>query len=145
MNTIVRRSRRSPWIALLLILVATGAAIVWVTYAASASSPQSRASQAALAYAGRYMTWSRGPHVDSVHIVPLRRLSAILATAATPTLRKDVNVGELVRRYGLNSRVALVILSGTYYSLPPDEGVYVTGEAAVLMRAGSDRVILLTN
>jgi hypothetical protein len=138
------RARRRILLLAAVVALAMCAAILWFALSASATSTQSRFADTALRYGQQYMTWSSGPSVQSTQIVPLRGLEGALAATVPSATRRSVNVSDLLRRYGPGHRVALVVLRGVYNSLPPDEGVTVTGDVVVLVDVQSDRVLLLT-
>lgn len=122
-----------------------GAALLWFALSASATSPQqSRVTDTALTYARQYMVWSKGPTVQGTYFVPMGRLQDALRAHVPEIVRQDINVADLLRRYGPKRQVGLVVLQGDYNSLPPDEGVIANGDAVILVDVRSNRVILLT-
>jgi hypothetical protein len=131
-----------------LLFAAVGVLIVGIAVArfavtASATSEQTRASHAGLVYAENTMGWLQGPSIRSAHEVRLGQIqSALVAYVSVPT-RQDVNVPDLIRRYGSKRQVVLVVLTGTYNSLPPDEGVDVHGDVIEVVDARTNRVLLL--
>ncbi|MBV9282456.1 MAG: hypothetical protein JOZ41_20450 [Chloroflexi bacterium] len=125
-------------------VLALAGAIVWLALTTSAPAPPDRLTQAALAYSQQYIEWSRGPTVRSSQTVPLARLDGALARNVPPRVRRDVNVSDLLRRFGPRRRLGLVVLYGVYNSLPPDEGVEVNGDLAVLVDVATNRVLLVT-
>jgi hypothetical protein len=127
---------------LALLVLAAGAFLVYFL-SASASTTQSRAQDAALTYARTEMIWAAGPTVQSVHVIPIHRLETTLRATVPSSVRQDVNVQDLQRRYGPNKQIALVVLSGVYNSLAPDEGVEVHGDVVVLVDPQTDRVMLV--
>jgi hypothetical protein len=138
-----RRGRRR----LLLLSVGVAACIVlaYVAYSAFAgSSGRSAAAQAALRYARTEMVWIQGPSIAYERTATMGALPALLRTVASTSLRKDVNTADLIRRYGPHRRIDIIVLSGVYNSLPPDEGVNVQGEVLVLVDPRTDRVLFLT-
>ena len=142
------RSHSARLIAsLALFALAMAALALIVTYRSVCSCPIGGASpgDTALTYAQQHMVWIKGPTVQSSRTVELRGLEPALARAVSPTLRRDVNVEELLHRYGPNRQVTLVILNGVYNTLPPDEGVTVRGAVVVLVDARTDRVLLMTD
>lgn len=149
------QSSRSAWAegklvrrgALLGVFIALALCVglLWFLRAASAPSEESRAGQTAASYSQQQMVWTSGPTVSSVHILALRHLRPALAASVPSQLRQDVNLGDLERRYGANRQVALVVLSGVYNSLPPDEGVNINGKVVVLVDVRTNRVLLVTN
>jgi hypothetical protein len=108
------------------------------------ASSQSRVTTAALDYGRRYMVWSSGPTAQGTYVVPIGQLGAAVAQHVPPDVRQDVNVPDLVRRYGPRREVGLVILHGDFNSLPPDEGIISNGDVVVLVDVKSNRVLLLT-
>ena len=128
-----------------LLLVALCALLLWYALAASATSTQSRAADSALTYARQYMTWSSGPALQSTHTLPLRHLTSALTRYTPSRVARGVNVPDLLRRYGPNRQVALVVLYGVYNSLPPDEGVNVDGDVVLLVDARTNRVLFVTD
>jgi hypothetical protein len=119
--------------------------ILAYAYSALTTSRQLHATAVGLSYARGYMSWSYGPTVQSARIIPLKQLESALRTSVPTTVRQDVDVPGLVRHYGANRQVDLVVLSGTYNSLPPDEGVMVTGDVVELVDARTNKVLLLTD
>ncbi len=89
------------------------------------------------------MIWLHGPTLQSSKIVPIAQITAVLAR--TPSLRHNINTSDLQRRFGPAHRLAVVILNGTYNSLPPDEGVNLTANVVVLLDVPDNRVLLLTD
>lgn len=130
-------------LALLLAAVLIGAGFWWVR--AAFPSESNRAGQAALAYAKQTTVWVSGPSVQSVSLMRLAQLDAGLRRTVSPRVRSDVNVHDLIRSYGPNRQVALVVLSGVYNSLPPDEGVVAHGVMVSVVDARTNRVLLLTD
>jgi hypothetical protein len=119
--------------------------LVSVLLANRSTAAHDRAADAALQYAKQYMTWSQGPKVSSTHVVPLGGLSVALRRYVPAPLRDDVNAGQLSRTYGLKTKVSLIVLSGTFYSLPPDEGVNVNGDVVAIVDVRTNRVLLVTD
>ena len=89
------------------------------------------------------MLWNSGPRVRSAQVLPLRLLPRDLASSVSASVRQHVNVPDLLRRYGPNRQVVLVVLYGVYNSLPPDEGVEIRGDAITLVDPKTNRVLLL--
>lgn len=118
--------------------------LLWLFFEQSAPSAGSKASDAALSYAQRNTVWISGPSARSVQIIALGRLQNTLNASVSPTIARDVNVSQLLGQYGPRRRVALVILHGRYNSLPPDEGVEVTGDVVAVVDGPTDRVLLMT-
>lgn len=130
-------------LSLLVVLVVVGAALFWYGLAAPAGSASS-ARQVALAAARSQMQWYSGPTVQSTYAIPLRQLQATLNRSVQPeSVAQDVNVQDLIRQYGPNHRIILVVLLGVYNSLPPDEGMTIRGDVVVLVDARSNHVLLL--
>jgi hypothetical protein len=129
-------------VAALSFLVICGA-VAWILLATSAPSAQDRAAQAGLAYARTQMAWTSGPTLQGSHATTLRSLRSVLAQTVPTSVQQDVNTGALIRQYGPNRRVALVIVSGVFNSLPPDEGVIVHGDAVVIVDLTTDHALLL--
>ncbi len=125
-----------------VILVAMGVGGAWLTLAgAGAPTGEDRAIQRAEDFGKSTIVWSQGPSLRDGRVVQLDGLQEALSSLPLPT-RYDVDVAGLERQYGANRRVALVILRGTYNSLPPDEGVDVYGNIVVLVDVKTERVIL---
>jgi hypothetical protein len=142
MNSSRRRSR-----VFLLLSIGVLACIVlaFVAYTAFAgSSGNSNATQAGLRYARAEMVWIHGPSIVHARTGTIGDLPALLPGMANTTLRQDVNTRDLIRQYGPKRKVDMIVLSGVYNSLPPDEGVDVQGEALVLVDVKSDKVLFLT-
>ncbi len=108
------------------------------------SSGRSDATQAGLQYARSEMVWTHGPSIAHQRAGTVGELPALLPLLAGATLRHDVNTAGLIRQYGPNRQVDILVLSGVYNSLPPDEGVNVQGEALVLVDPQTNRVLFLT-
>jgi hypothetical protein len=131
-------------LALLGVIVLT-AAVIWVTNVTAAPSASQRAGEIARSYAARTTLWDRGPTVTDVRITRLSELEAQLRRRVTPQLASDVNVGDLQHRFGHNRVVALVILHGTFNTLPPGEGVTVTSDMVAVVDMRTHQVLLLTD
>src|SRR5690349_943787 len=117
------RFRAHPLIfasTLLLVAVLAVLAMLWGLGVVGGAAQQSRAGEAALAYARARTVWYSGPTVQSVRTVPLNRLESALRASVPAHIQQDVNVPDLVRRYSPHRQVALVVLNGVYNSLPPD-------------------------
>lgn len=137
-----RRGLLGPGILLAVSLLA-GAALIWTQYVAAAPSRQ-RATAIGLAYARNTMVWERGPTLVRDTVVPLRRLQPALDTARI-LARRDVNVPRLIRRYGADRRVDLVIVRGKFNTLPPDEGLIVTADVVTIVDMQTGKVLLMTD
>jgi hypothetical protein len=140
----LRRSRRLRWVLAGMVALVAGfivLAIVLLQPASTATPPPYE--QTALRYAHTQIIWSKGPSVQSSRILPLRRLAAALRTSVTPGVARVVNVPDLLHRFGPNQRVALVVLFGSFNSLPPDEGVVIASQVVVLVQMPQNRAIYL--
>jgi hypothetical protein len=138
-------SRRSRALLLLSIGVLACVALAFVGYTAFAgSSGSNKATQAGLAYARSEMVWIHGPSIVHARTGTIGDLPALLPSMANTTLRQDVNTRDLIRQYGPERKVDIIVLSGVYNSLPPDEGVNVQGEALVLVDVENNKVLFLT-
>jgi hypothetical protein len=138
-----RKGRRR----LLLLCIGVAACIVLAYVAHSifaGSSGGSAATQAGLHYARTEMVWIHGPSIALERTATMGALPALLRTLPSTSLRQDVNTTDLIRRYGPHRPVDVIVLSGVYNSLPPDEGVNVQGESLVLVDPRTDRVLFLT-
>lgn len=139
------RPRGRRRVLLLSIGVAACIVLAYLAYSAFAgSSGHSAAAQAALRYVGTEMVWTQGPTIAHERTGTMGALPGLLQTMANTSLRKDVNTADLIRRFGPHRRIDIIVLSGVYNSLPPDEGVNVQGEALVLVDPRTDRVLFLT-
>jgi hypothetical protein len=127
-----------PIFALFLICIPLG----WLAVSFLTSSSPDPIGQAAVTYSRGQIIWDSGPTVVSVHTLPLRRLSQALASYAPARVVPDVNVPDLVRRFGPNLQVGLVVLHGSFNSLPPGEGVTLH-DAIVLVDARTHKGIFL--
>lgn len=130
--------------ALIFLGLVVGIGLLW--YGLSPSSPPlNPATQAGLVYSRDAMEWYSGPQVRSAQVLPLRLLPRALVASVSARVRHDVNEPylNLLRRYGPNRQVALVILYGVYNSLPPDEGVEIRGDAITLVDPKTNRILLL--
>lgn len=134
--------RRLFGVAVLLVLALTG--ILLITSSVTDSTPNPL-NQAALRYANQQMIWTSGPTVRRSDTLPLGRLSHALATEVSPTVAAHVNVSDLLHRFSANRRIALVILTGSFNSLPPDEGVDMHGDVVVLLDAQNNKPLFLTD
>jgi hypothetical protein len=124
-----------------LLIVVGGSLAVYVAQGRSSSG--SAAASRALAAAKQQMVWSSGPKIQSVHTLKLSGLRRALDHVVARQVANDVNVADLMRRFGPRRAVTLVVIHGTYNSLPPDEGVPITGQAVVILDHRSNRVLLL--
>jgi hypothetical protein len=131
--------------ALLLVAVLAVLAMLWGLGVVGGAAQQSPAGNAALAYARARTVWYSGPVVQSVRTVPLDRLQGALRASVPAHIQQDVNIPALIRQYGPHRQVALVVLNGSYNSLPPDEGVTVHGDWVAIVDARTNRVLLLTD
>jgi len=137
-----RAARLPVAFALVFLGLVVGVGLLW--YGLSPSSPPlNAATQAGLVYSRDYMLWNSGPRVRSAQVLPLRLLPRALASSVSVSVRRHVNVPDLLRRYGPNRQVVLVVLYGVYNSLPPDEGVEIRGDAITLVDPKTNRVLLL--
>lgn len=140
-----RRVVRFVWPALALVLIATGLVLAWVSLAAAPATAGSRALQAGESYGRQEVVWSQGPSIQTRRVVPVSGLAAALASAVPPTTRQSVDTVSLERRYGPQRQIAMIVLRGTYNSLPPDEGVNISGDVVVLVDVTTKRILLLTS
>lgn len=124
-------------------MVASGVTLVWVGLSASSPSEESRVDAAALSYARGNTVWTKGPAVRATRIVRLKDLNAALAATTPGSVRPHIAVSDLIRQYGPEREVGLVVLTGTYYTLPPDEGVNLNGNVVVLVDVKTNKVLLL--
>jgi hypothetical protein len=136
-----RKVRLTLTAVVLLLLIIGG----WLSVSAFGTSRQDQVVQQGLAYAERQMVWSSGPSVQSTHSILTDYLTAALQRYVPLPVRADVNAQDFIRRHGLHRRYLLIVLYGTYNSLPPDEGVEVHGDVVELVDPKSRRVVLLTN
>ena len=107
-------------------------------------SPAGTAGDAALRYARKEMVWTHGPSILHERAATMGALPSLLPRLASATLRNDVNAADLIRRFGPGRKIDIIVLTGVYNSLPPDEGVNVQGEALVLLDPSTDRLLFLT-
>lgn len=134
------------WVLLLTIGVGVCIVLAYVAYSAFAGSPgRSAAAQAALRYAGTEMVWTQGPSIAHERTGTMGKLPRLLQTMASASLHQDVNTADLIRRYGPHRPIDIIVLSGVYNSLPPDEGVNVRGEVLVLVDPRTNQVLFLTD
>jgi len=141
----LRRSRRLRWVlGCIIVLVAAFLVIAFVVLRpGTTSSATQRFDQTALRYADSQIVWNQGPRVAGTSILPLRRLAGTLKQTVHRHVAQDVNVSDLVRRFGRNRQVALVVLSGDFNSLPPDEGVVFNGQIVVLVDTAHNEAFYL--
>ncbi len=128
--------------AILLFVVCLAAA--WFTVLAPLLNAPTNTAQIGLDYTRHYMVWESGPSLVSSHTLALRQLGAAMHSSLPPPTQHDVNVPDLIHRYGANRSVDMVVVHGVFNSLPPDEGVVVRGTVVVLVDARSTRVLLMT-
>lgn len=128
----------------LLGVIVIAAAVIWYQNATAAPSAAQRAGNIARSYAARTTLWNSGPTVTEVRVVPLTRLATTLRRTVTTQIADDVNVADLQRRVGTNRQVALVVLHGVFNTLPPAEGVTVTGNMVAIVDMRTRKVLLLT-
>lgn len=126
-----------PLIALAAIVLLS--ALVLFVQASIVNSRQNSVTQAALTYGRQQMVWIKGPAAVSTHVIKLRNLRKDLRAEVSPSVWQDVNVPELLRQYGPSKQVGLVVLSGVFNSLPPDEGVDVHADVVVLVDVRTNR------
>ncbi|MGH2441649.1 MAG: hypothetical protein ACRDFX_00600 [Chloroflexota bacterium] len=137
-------NRRALQFLAAAVLVAAMFGIAFYVVAAVSAPGSKQFDRTALAYS-QQMVWQSGPNVRSTHVIRLHDLKTALHRYVFPRVASDVNTGDLIRRFGANRRVALVVLSGVYNSLPPDEGVMIHGQAVVLIDARTNHGLFLTN
>lgn len=99
----------------------------------------------ALHYAKQQMVWNSGPTVQDSYVMPMRRLPFALKKFVPARVRADVNAPDLIRRFGPNRQIGMVLVHGVYNTLPPDEGVIVQGDALVIVDMHARKGIFLTN
>ena len=142
--SVVQQARRR-WVLMLAGVVLVGLAVYGVlAYVSPRSSAGSRAQQTGMDYAQQYFVWAHGPTAVSQQTLPLGRLPAALRTAVPPAVGQDINTDQLLQQYGPHRTVALDVLHGTYNSLPPDEGLELTGDVVVLVDVARNKVLLAT-
>lgn len=142
-RTLAGPRRRFARLLLALIAVIVLSSVILLTQSSIVTSRTSSIGQAALGYAGQQMVWIKGPTVVSTHVIRLRDLAKRLRVEVPPAVWSDVNVRALLRQYGPTRQVGLVILSGVFNSLPPDEGVVVHADVIVLVDPRTNRGIYL--
>jgi hypothetical protein len=98
----------------------------------------------ALYYAQHQMVWMSGPTVVTSYVLPMRELPRALRLYVPRKVARDVNTADLIRRYGANLQIGMVVLRGVFNTLPPDEGVVVHGDVVVLVDVKHDRGLFLT-
>ena len=103
---------------------------------------QQQATQTGLQYSRTTMVWGKGPSVTSSQIVALSGLNTALGPMHL-AVQHHVNTADLVHRYGATRRVDLVVLHGTFNTLPPDEGVNLTSDVVVLVDMKTRHVLFM--
>lgn len=143
-TTATKQARARLFAALLLISLvgAAGVAVVGYEIVHSSSNAQ-QATQAGLDFSRNTMIWEKGPQVQSSTVVPMHSLPHALMSAPQ-SVRHDVNVSDLIKQYGKNRQVDLVVLSGKFNTLPPGEGVDIFGQVIVLVDMKTRRALLMT-
>ncbi|MDQ2745093.1 MAG: hypothetical protein M3Z66_22740 [Chloroflexota bacterium] len=119
-------------------------AAAWVTVLSPLLNPRATPTQIGLDYTRHYMVWESGPSLVSTHTLALRQLSAAMRSSLPLPTQHDVNVPDLIHRYGANRSVDMVVVRGVFNSLPPDEGIVVRGTVVVLVDGRSNRVLFMT-
>jgi hypothetical protein len=141
-----RKIRTIPYVRLLApIALIVCAVVAWLAFSASAGSSTSAATQAGLSYARENMEWQSGPSVVQARTARVGELPGLLPKLLDTTLRRDVNMTDLVRHYGADRQVDAVVLTGVYNTLPPDEGLNIRGEVLALVDVKTNRVLFLTD
>jgi hypothetical protein len=145
----LQRRHRQGWIVAFLAILGLAVSLLALAAAyrstCACSIGTAGAPDIALTYARQHMVWVRGPTLRSSHMATLRTLEPLLTSTVSSSVKDDVNVPDLVHRFGANRKVALVVLTGVYNSLPPDEGMDIQGEVIALVDVRTDRVLLLTD
>ncbi|GAC1472752.1 MAG: hypothetical protein NVS2B16_28680 [Chloroflexota bacterium] len=141
----ISRTRRFIWPVVALVLLVGGVGIALFAFAGAPTTADRRAVQRGENYGRQEVVWSQGPSIESEKVISLNQLSSTLASMVPTTTQQNVAAMPLARRYGARRRVAVVVLRGTYNSLPPDEGVAVTGDVLVLVDVKTDHVLLMTS
>lgn len=141
----LRRSRRLRWVLAGIATVVVGFVVFAVVLLRpdSSTSPNQRFAQAAVRYANTQIVWNRGPSVTSTRVLPLDGLSAALKKTVPRHVAQDVNIADLIHRFGARREIALVVLTGDFNSLPPDEGVVFNGQIVVLVDVRQNRAFYL--
>jgi hypothetical protein len=144
-TTATKQARARLFAALFLISLvgAAGVAVVGYEIVHSSSDAQQQATQAGLDYSRNTMIWEKGPQVQSSTVVPMHSLPHALLSAPQ-SARHDINVSDLIKQYGKNRQVDLVVLSGKFNTLPPGEGVDIYGQVVVLVDMETRRALLMT-
>jgi len=127
-----------PIVALFLICVP----LAWVVLSSSGSKQPDPIARAAVSYSRQQIIWDSGPTVQNEHVVPMRQLSRTLLAYAPRHVALDVNIPALLKQYGPGYRVAVVVLHGSFNSLPPQEGLPVH-DAVVLLNARTLKGVFL--
>jgi hypothetical protein len=135
-------SRPGVWIAGGMLVVALLAGFLMAIRASSASG--SIESRAALQYAASQMSWQSTPTVKLVQNGRIANLSSMLLRHVPEAVATGVNVPDLKRLYGAQTPITLVVLQGSYNSLPPDEGITSNSDVISIVRRGTRHVLLLT-
>ncbi len=139
------RRLRGPLILLAVCAVLGCILLVALAYSASAGTSESAPTRAGLIYANNVMVWIHQPVIVHTRNAELGALPSILPSLTNTALRQNVNTADLIRRFGAHRRVQVLVLSGMYNSLPPDEGVNIQGEVIVLTDLKTDKVLFLTD
>lgn len=129
----------------IVLLVIAFLVFAFVLLQPGSTPPPNRFDAAALRYANGQIVWNNTPSVQSTQVVPLDRLSATLRRAVRPTVAAHIDPGipGLIQQFGRTHKVALVVLTGSYNTLPPDEGVNTNGQIVVLVDTIDTRGIYL--
>lgn len=101
--------------------------------------------QIALAYTRSNLHWIRGPYVQATYPTTVGRLQQTLYRHVPIRVVQDVNVRQLVRKYGSKPKVDLVVLTGVFNSLPPNVGVTGPGTVVALVDPVRRRVFFVTD
>lgn len=135
-----KRIRLGAAISLIAVCLVAG----WLAVVSPLLNPPADTTQIGLDYTRQYMVWQSGPSLVSSRTLALRQLSAVMRTSLPRPTQHDVNVPDLIHRYGANRLVDMVVVHGVFNTLPPDEGIVVRGTVVVLVDAQSNRVVFMT-
>ena len=100
------------------------------------SKPETRSiGQIGQSYAKQTMVWNKGPVLQGTYPIRMGDLARALRAHVPASVDNRVPIQALIKQYGVKPRIDLVVLTGVFNTLPPDEGVTEPGTAIVLVDA----------
>lgn len=98
--------------------------------------------QVAMSYARRTLQWNQGPYLKGTYPTTMGSLESTMKRHQVPKhVMQDVNVQRLLQQYAPTLKVDLVVLTGVFDTLPPDEGITGPGTMVALVDPRQHRVL----